>query len=82
MSKLEIRKAIVTGATGMIGSELVRHMVADGVEVFAVVRPNSKKLENLIQSELIRIVPCDLHQLDKLTESIDSADIFYHFAWD
>lgn len=35
--------ALVTGATGYLGSHLVRRLVADGREVYAVVRPTSDR---------------------------------------
>jgi len=34
-------KTLVTGATGLIGSSLVRELVKDGVEVKVMVRENS-----------------------------------------
>lgn len=36
------RRALVTGATGFIGSHLAKRLVADGWEVHAVVRPGSE----------------------------------------
>ena len=36
-----MRSALITGATGYIGSRLARRLVADGVSVVAVVRPGS-----------------------------------------
>ena len=40
-----MENVIVTGATGMIGASMIEQMVADGVHVTAVCRPNSKKKE-------------------------------------
>ena len=39
MSEREIKSAIVTGPTGAVGTALVCEMAADGVNVYAVVRP-------------------------------------------
>lgn len=40
---MNMENVIVTGATGMIGASMIEQMVADGVHVTAVCRPNSKK---------------------------------------
>ena len=47
-----MENVIVTGATGMIGASMIEQMVADGVHVTAVCRPNSKKRNNLIKISL------------------------------
>ncbi len=82
MSHIDIKKAVVTGATGMIGSELIRQLVSDGIQVYAVLRPNSKKMDNLIKSDLVEIIECDVHDLQQLPTMVENADVFYHFAWD
>ena len=50
-----MKKVIVTGATGMIGASMIEQMVADGIEVTAVIRPNSPKRSNLIEHENIKM---------------------------
>ena len=82
MSELKIKSAVITGATGMIGSELIRQMADNQIQVYAVVRPNIKKICNIINSSKVKIIDCDLHELDKLPVLIDHADVFYHFAWE
>lgn len=78
-----MKNVIVTGATGMIGASMIEQMVADGIHVTAVCRPNSKKRSNLIKHELIDVVECDISQLAKLPDIIqEKHDTFYHFAWD
>lgn len=78
-----MKKVIVTGATGMIGASLIEQMVADGIEVTAVIRPDSKKRNNLIEHELIEVVECDINDLMSLKDKLEKDyDTFYHFAWD
>lgn len=79
-----MKKVIVTGATGMIGATMIEQMVQDGVEVTAIVRPNSKKINNLIQHSLIQVIECNLHDLLSLKNKglSNDYDTFYHFAWD
>ncbi len=64
-----MKKAIVTGATGFIGKFLVRELVNEQIETIAVVRPNSKNIENIINLP-IRIIACDLTDLGKLPDLI------------
>ena len=42
-----MKSAIVTGATGMIGSQVVKLLLEKGVNVTAIVRPMSEKMRNL-----------------------------------
>lgn len=78
-----MKKVIVTGATGMIGASMIEQMVQDGISVTAVVRPNSKKIDNLIKNEKVNVVACDVRSLSTLEEKLPhDYDTFYHFAWD
>ena len=78
-----MEKVIVTGATGMIGASMIEQMVADDIEVTAVIRPNSKKRKNLIEHKNISVIECDISDLLTLKERLKNEyDTFYHFAWD
>ena len=75
-----INHAVISGATGMIGAHLTRLLLSRGIRVTALVRPGSKKLDNLPQeSEFLRIVPCDIKDIRTL--ETDPADAFFHLAW-
>lgn len=78
-----MEKVIVTGATGMVGATMIEQMLADGVKVTAVVRPNSKKINNLPKHPNVTCVECDIDKLPSLKGKIGTGyDTFYHFAWD
>lgn len=78
-----MEKVIVTGATGMVGATMIEQMLADGVKVTAIVRPNSKKINNLPKHPNVTCVECDIDKLPTLKGKIGTEyDTFYHFAWD
>ena len=78
----EIRSALITGATGMIGATLTRVLLREGVRVTAVIRPGSHKRRNLPEgAEGLTIVECALSELSALSLP-DRYDAFYHFAWE
>ncbi|MDR1592211.1 MAG: NAD(P)-dependent oxidoreductase [Prevotellaceae bacterium] len=63
--------AIVTGATGFVGTHLRNELVANGVEVTALCRENSLNISRLPQ-EIAWVYSLD---------DVPAADVFYHLAW-
>ncbi|MCI9382837.1 MAG: NAD(P)-dependent oxidoreductase [Lachnospiraceae bacterium] len=76
-----MERVVVTGATSMIGAALIRECIANHVEVLAIVRRQSARLDRLPQSELVRLYECELDELRALESSGQLYDVFYHFAW-
>ena len=75
-------RAIITGATGMIGIALIEECVKQGVSVVAITRPQSVKKSLLPESDLISIVECELSEYDILADLVPKGNgVFYHFAW-
>lgn len=76
-----MKKVIVTGANGFVGSALVKELVANGVEVIAMDRQGNNK--NLPVNDKVTYLPLELDNIDKLPELIahEEYDCFYHFAW-
>ena len=78
--KRRIRSAVVTGASSMIGAGLTKALLADGIRVYAVVRPGSKKTGNLpLQDPHLVLLASELQDLHALPPV--PADAFFHFAW-
>lgn len=75
---------LVTGATGFIGSQLLRALLADGVEVHAIVRPDAcrDRLHD-IERDIVRW-DGDVADLDSLTECCRRAqpESIFHLAGD
>lgn len=78
-----MKKAIVTGANGFIGSNLVKELIVQGIEVIAVVRNEESNIESIAKIKNLRIVYCELNEIKTLPKKIIDRDfdVFYHFAW-
>lgn len=76
-----MNKIIVTGATGCIGSAIVRRALAQGLKVTCIVHEGSKRLSNLPKDEKVTIVECNLSNYGTLNLP-DKYDAFIHMAWE
>lgn len=76
-----MNKVIVTGATGCVGSAIVRRALAQGMEVTCIVHEGSKRLSNLPQDEKVKIVECNLSNYGSLNLP-NEYDAFIHMAWE
>lgn len=78
-------KAVITGATGFIGTALCEEMLKNGHEVTAVIRPGSEKRKKLCFSAALNthleVVEAALEDFKGLGDQIGKADVFYHLAW-
>ena len=78
-----MKKAVVTGANGFVGTAVCMELSEHGVEVIAVVRNEKENIAAIENLPLLRIVYADLtdfHLLDQMILDRD-VDVFYHFAW-
>ncbi len=77
-----IRRAVITGATGAVGTAVVRELIRRGAEVLVLAREGSARNSNIPQHELVRIKYCSLDELASLeNESGQDYDAFFHLAW-
>lgn len=78
-----MKKAVVTGANGFIGSAVCRELSDRGMEVIAVIRDENEKTGMIEGIAGLRMVRCALQDFRKLHEIIkdENIGIFYHFAW-
>lgn len=89
-----MKRVIITGPTGAIGMALIEYLSNKNIEVIAVVRGDSRRKNQIHESETMMKVECALAELDQLPHKVQKAvkeknwnkdipiDVFYHFAWD
>jgi len=71
---------LVTGATGFVGSAVVRCLLNAGHQVRIMVRPQS--VHTNIQDLNVEIVKADLTQTDTLLNAVKGCDTLFHVAAD
>jgi UDP-glucose 4-epimerase len=73
-----MRRALVTGATGMLGSYIVRRLLANGVEVRALVR--DRAAARWLQVAGAELVRGDLHDRAAIEWGAEGCDAVFHAA--
>lgn len=78
-----MKKAIVTGANGFVGTAVCKELSDQGVKVIAVVRHPDEQIAAIEKNKGIRIVYSDISNFRSLANLIldRDIDVFYHFAW-
>ncbi|MCI1477128.1 MAG: NAD(P)-dependent oxidoreductase [Clostridium beijerinckii] len=75
-----MKKVLVTGGTGFIGSNLVKRLLNDNVEVYVLIRPNStsgmRRLESLSGIKFIQSTPKEL----KSNKLLPKFDVCFNLA--
>lgn len=76
-----LKSALVTGATGFLGSVLVERLLAERVQVTALVRPGSRALQKLTRPG-VRVVEVDSWNAAALAMKLEDtrAEALFHLA--
>ncbi|WP_022924680.1 SDR family oxidoreductase [Serinicoccus marinus] len=72
---LDGRRVLVTGASGGIGAEIVRHLVAAGADVVAAAR-TQESLADLVAETGVRTVLFDLASEEQIASALDGLDLW------
>lgn len=75
-----MKKLLVTGATGMIGSSIVEQAINQGYEITCLVRRGTTRTDNIPKDKNVKLVECDIDKYSSL-ELKEKYDIFLHLAW-
>lgn len=80
-----IRRAIVTGGTGVTGNALVKYLLQQNIEVTALIRPNSFRRCFLpLKHPLLKVVECRMESYGNIADKLCDReyDVFFHLSWD
>ena len=76
-----MKHILLTGATGMIGSAIVREALKRDYEITCIVRKGSSRAKNIPEDSRIHVVECNISDYASL-ELSGKYDVFMHLAWD
>ena len=84
-----MKKAIVTGSTGLVGTAVTRLLCSKGIQLLCLGRTNlsSDKVTQLFDCDVLYI-PLSMNQIESLPQEaqtrgweLDETTVFYNFAW-
>lgn len=77
-----MKRAIITGATGALGTALIDNLISNGIEVLVLLREGSIRNDVIKNHPLVQTKLCSLENLKILKNDTGKVyDVFYHFAW-
>ena len=78
-----MKRAIITGATGAVGTALVKELVSNEMKVLVFCREGSEQNVQIPEHELVTRKYCALNELAAVqNDTGKSYDVFCHFAWE
>lgn len=78
-----MKNCIISGATGAIGTALIKELISNKIEVLVLCRKGSKRISKVPKSPLVCVLECSLDDYASLENNTGKKyDVFYHFAWD
>ena len=78
-----MKKALVTGANGFVGTAVCKELTNHSIIVIAIVRDQTENIDSIKDLPGLKIVYADLSEFKNLDQIVPDRDIdvFYHFAW-
>lgn len=77
-----MKRVMITGPTGSIGTALAELLTARGCEVYTICRPGSENICLLKEHSCLHILEKDISCLEDLPEDLEGGfDAFFHLAW-
>jgi len=78
-----MKRVMITGATGAIGTALIERLIESEIEVLVLAREGSARNDRIPKHDLVQVRYCSLEQLRELENDTGRTyDVFYHLAWE
>ena len=79
---IKMESAVVTGAGGFVGSNLVRFLLDKDIRVFAIVLKESRLDKALVEDKNLKIIYCEKGKENLAFQGFnENIDVFYNLAW-
>lgn len=75
-----MKKILITGATGMIGSSIVDQAIKQGYKVTCLIRRGTTRTDNIPKDVNVNLIECNIDEYCTI-ELKEKYDIFIHLAW-
>lgn len=77
---MKIKKAIITGATGGVGSSIIEELISNGTQVLVLTRKSIRQ-KNIPISNLVTVKDVSLENLKNYSTNGETYDAFFHLGW-
>ena len=78
-----MKRAIITGATGAVGTALIQELIENQIEVLVFCREGSVRNIQIPEHPLVTKKYCSLSELASVeNDTGKDYDVFYHLAWE
>ena len=79
-----MKRVIISGATGAIGTAIILELITKGIEVMVLCRKGSNREKNIPENKLVNKIYCSLSEIKDLAPDNENRkyDVFYHLAWE
>lgn len=75
-----MKKAVITGATGAVGTALVNKLISENVKVLVLVRKEGR-VDKIPTHPLVSTAFCSLDEMAHYEPEENDYDAFFHLAW-
>ena len=75
-----MKRILLTGATGVVGSAIVRQTARQDYDITCIIRKKSERAKNIPAQKNVKIIECNIDEYNSL-ELKDKYDVFIHLGW-